>query len=160
MIHRTRTIVQKHTVASLSVCWNFMDGGWERWADTLTVDTDLPPWMESFPRRPESPRTVHSMRGQSQLTRYAWDGHGERMAFSPLAGPSRSGCKHAGRVLWAGLHRSRRHRTCSADKRKTPVQSPDVASPAPHWATPVRSILGEFELALVSRWTSSLTDKP
>lgn len=40
------------------------------------------------------------------------------MAFSPLAGPSRSGCKHAGRVLRLGLHRRRRHRTRSVDKRK------------------------------------------
>ena len=82
------------------------------------------------------------------------------MAFSPLAGPSRSGCKHAGRVLWAGLPCGREHRTCSVDKRKTPVQSPDVASPAPHWATPARNILGDFKLASASGLAQPFTDKP
>ena len=118
------------------------------WVATPPVDMGLLPWMESFPMRPESPGTIHSMHGQSQPTKQAWDGRGERITFSPLAGPSRSGCKHAGRVLWAGLYCSRKHRTCSVDKRKTPVQSPAVASPDPHWATPVRNTFGGFELAL------------
>lgn len=153
-------IVERHMVFCLSRCWNFMDWGGECWVDTLPVDMGLPPWLESLPMSPESLGTIHSMHGQSRPTKQAWDGHGERIAFSPLAGPSRSGCKHAGRVLWAGLHCSRRHRTRSVDRRKTPVQSPEMAGPAPGWATPVSNILGDFRLALVSWLVQPGTDKP
>lgn len=61
-----------------------------------------------------------------------------------------SGCKHTGRALWAGLPCSRKHRIRSVDKWKTPVQSPDVADPAPGGATPVRNIRGDCKLALAS----------